>query len=55
LFHYFQPKKGDIVIDVGAGRGEDTLAFSQSVGKSGQVIAVEHIHFLTNILNTSVD
>ncbi len=40
-FYYFQPQKGDIVIDVGAGRGEDILAFSQAVGGNGNVIAVE--------------
>jgi FkbM family methyltransferase len=40
-FYYFQPQKGDVVIDIGAGRGEDVLAFSQAVGESGNVIAVE--------------
>jgi FkbM family methyltransferase len=35
------PQKGDVVIDVGAGRGESTLAFSQAVGDTGRVIAIE--------------
>ena len=40
LRHY-QPERGDIVFDVGAGRGEDTVAFSRAVGKDGRVVAVE--------------
>ena len=38
---YYRPQEGDVIIDVGAGRGEDTLTFSRAVGKSGRVIAVE--------------
>ena len=38
---YYQPQEGDVIIDVGAGRGEDTLMFSRAVGKTGRVIAVE--------------
>ena len=40
LQHYL-PKEGDIIVDVGAGRGEDTLTFSRAVGKTGRVIAIE--------------
>lgn len=40
LQHY-RPQEGDVIVDVGAGRGEDTVAFSRSVGKSGRVIAIE--------------
>ena len=40
-FHYYEPRRGDIVIDVGAGCGEDTLAFSHAVGDSGRVLAIE--------------
>lgn len=40
LQHY-QPQQGDIIVDVGAGRGEDTLTFSRAVGESGRVIAIE--------------
>lgn len=40
LQHY-SPRKGDVVVDVGAGRGEDTLAFSSAVGETGRVIAIE--------------
>jgi FkbM family methyltransferase len=40
LRHY-QPKEGDVIVDVGAGRGEDTVTFSRAVGKAGRVIAIE--------------
>lgn len=40
LQHY-RPQKGDIIVDVGAGRGEDTLTFSRAVGETGRVIAIE--------------
>jgi FkbM family methyltransferase len=40
LKHYI-PKEGDVIIDVGAGRGEDTLTFSRAVGHTGRVIAIE--------------
>ena len=40
LKHYC-PQEGDVIVDVGAGRGEDTLTFSRSVGESGRVIAIE--------------
>jgi FkbM family methyltransferase len=40
LQHY-RPRTGDVIVDVGAGRGEDTLTFSQGVGSSGRVIAIE--------------
>jgi len=40
LRHY-SPKEGDVVIDAGAGHGEDTLPFSVAVGETGRIIAVE--------------
>lgn len=40
LQHY-QPREGDVVVDVGAGRGEDTSTFSRAVGSTGRVIAIE--------------
>jgi FkbM family methyltransferase len=39
--HQYQPAPGDVIIDVGAGRGEDTLTFSRAVGETGRVLAVE--------------
>jgi FkbM family methyltransferase len=40
LQHY-SPKEGDVIVDVGAGHGEDTFTFSHAVGESGRVIAIE--------------
>jgi FkbM family methyltransferase len=40
LQHY-APQEGDVIVDVGAGRGEDTLTFSRAVGSTGRVIAIE--------------
>lgn len=40
-FRRYQPRQGDVVFDIGAGRGEDTLAFSRAVGATGRVVAIE--------------
>ena len=40
-FHVYTPKPGDVIVDVGAGRGEDVYAFSRAVGPTGRVLAVE--------------
>lgn len=38
---YYRPREGDVIVDIGAGRGEDTLTFSRAVGNAGRVIAIE--------------
>jgi FkbM family methyltransferase len=40
-FREYKPKAGHIVVDIGAGRGEDVLPFAHEVGPTGKVIAVE--------------
>lgn len=40
-FHTYTPQAGDVIVDVGAGIGLDTLAFSRAVGPTGRVIAIE--------------
>jgi FkbM family methyltransferase len=40
-FHVYAPKPGDVIVDIGAGRGEDVFAFSPAVGTSGRVWAIE--------------
>lgn len=37
----YQPKTGDTILDVGAGVGTEIPAFSEMVGASGRVIAIE--------------
>lgn len=39
--HFYKPQKGDFIMDVGAGIGTETAYFSQAVGESGQVFAIE--------------
>ena len=40
-FHIYQPQPGDVIADIGAGRGEDVFAFSRAIGAEGRVIAIE--------------
>lgn len=40
-FHEYTPKTGDVVIDVGAGIGEDAIILSRLVGPVGRVHAIE--------------
>lgn len=40
-FHVYKPQSGDVIVDIGAGRGEDVFAFSEAVGSSGTVWAIE--------------
>jgi FkbM family methyltransferase len=39
--YQYHPKEGDMIVDVGAGTGWETLAFSRIVGMSGRVISIE--------------
>jgi FkbM family methyltransferase len=40
-FYRYQPRRGDAVVDIGAGIGEDAIVFSEAVGPSGRVLSVE--------------
>lgn len=39
--HFYEPRKGDTVIDVGAGVGEEVLPVSDLIGSAGKVYAIE--------------
>jgi FkbM family methyltransferase len=39
--HLYKPQPGDIILDIGAGQGEDLATFSGAVGPRGRVIAIE--------------
>ena len=41
FLHGYEPREGDVVVDVGAGVGAETLLFSRLVGASGRVVALE--------------
>ena len=41
LFFRYRPRAGDVVVDVGAGMGEELPALCRSVAPGGRVIAVE--------------
>lgn len=36
-----RPRAGDVIVDVGAGVGEEALTFSRAVGERGRVISIE--------------
>ncbi len=40
-FHLYKPKFGDVIVDVGAEIGTDTITFSRAVSAAGKVIAIE--------------
>lgn len=41
FFWGYRPRAGDVIVDVGAGVGEEALTFSRAVGESGRVICIE--------------
>jgi FkbM family methyltransferase len=40
-FYRYKPKSGDVIVDIGAGIGDELALFSKSVGEKGIVLAVE--------------
>jgi FkbM family methyltransferase len=40
-FHVYKPRHGDVIVDIGAGRGEDVFAFAKAVGPTGHVFGIE--------------
>jgi FkbM family methyltransferase len=39
--HAYLPKSGDVVFDIGAGVGEETIVFSKLVGENGKIYSIE--------------
>lgn len=51
---WFHPRKGDIVVDIGAHIGKYTLEAATAVGQEGKVIAVEPLLTNFNILKKNI-
>jgi FkbM family methyltransferase len=51
ILKHFNPKKGDVVIDIGAAFGLYTISSSKQVGPNGKVIAIEAQHDCFEMLN----
>jgi FkbM family methyltransferase len=53
-YRLYQPKHGDVIVDVGAHIGTDTLCFCRSVGPTGRVISIESHPRITKLLELNV-
>lgn len=56
--HWFfagRPTAGGVIVDVGAGKGEDCVAFSRAVGPNGKVLAVEAHPATIQCLRASIE
>ncbi len=53
-FFKYKPKKGDVVMDIGAGLGEESLVASHLVGDTGKVYAIEANPTVYDILTTII-
>jgi FkbM family methyltransferase len=41
FFWAYTPREGDVVVDIGAGTGEDAVTFQHYVGRTGRVVSIE--------------
>jgi FkbM family methyltransferase len=53
LFAYM-PRKGDCIIDIGAGLGEETIYYSHLAGENGNVLAIEANPDVFEVLNNTI-
>jgi len=53
--YQYGPKQGDLVIDIGAGIGEEAIVFSKLVGNSGSVYGIEANPEVFNVLSQIID
>ena len=54
-YREYQPKPGDVILDIGAEVGTDTVAFADAVGPTGRVIAVEAHPVTCRLLERTVE
>jgi FkbM family methyltransferase len=53
-FRYYSPSLGDVIVDVGAHVGTDTVAFAHAVGSKGRVYAIESQPMSIDLLNRNL-
>ena len=51
---FYQPAAGDVIVDAGAGLGEETLCYSSLTGPNGKVYAIEANPAVFNILEKTI-
>jgi FkbM family methyltransferase len=54
-FVEYEPRPGDVILDIGAEVGTDTVAFAEAVGPTGRVIAVEAHPVAFRLLQRTVE
>ena len=52
---FYKPLKGDVVVDIGAGMGEDAILFARSVGEAGAVYCFEAHPFTALCLKKTIE
>jgi FkbM family methyltransferase len=53
-YRSYKPSQGDVIVDVGAHVGTDTLFFSRSVGPTGRVLSIESHPRICHLLELNV-
>lgn len=54
FFEYYKPKKNDVVVELGAGVGTETLYISKIIGDKGKLIALEPSPEILKLLKTTL-
>lgn len=55
FFHAYKPKPGDVVVEIGAEYGTETIVLSKAVGPTGGVVAIEAHPFTCSLLERTVE
>jgi FkbM family methyltransferase len=55
FLHRYEPQEGDVVVELGAGCGTETVTLSRLVGPTGRVIACEAHPWTTELLRRTVE
>ena len=54
FFEHYLPKKNDIIVELGAGQGCETLYISKLIGANGQIISLEPFDEIFEILQKTI-